>query len=285
MCGHTFEALWETASRSKSRQDGQSFRRGLWSAVRPRRRSTLRGRVWQALGSYGPDPTLVADLKAALAAQPQSADLHNALGIVEAAAGRQGGRVTAPLAEQAAGHFLDALRADSRHLLAALNLAEALVAVEQTTRAAELARRALTLLDQEQAADQLIPDAGHFPPAQDLFRLEWERAAWNNAGQPRAEAEAKRAMLRWRLHALLGELTGDLVHYREAVLARPDLPTARAAGPRPGRGWPSRRGPAASAAGRGGQPCDADAARAWPRRSPQPGTGHGGKDWWPNAVC
>jgi hypothetical protein len=46
-------------------------------------------------------------------------------------------------------------------------------------------------------------DAGHFPTAFDLFRVEWERAAWKHAGDPAAEARAKRDVLRWRLHALL----------------------------------------------------------------------------------
>src|SRR5262249_32470220 len=38
------------------------------------------------------------------------------------------------------------------------------------------------------------------------------------------EAKAKRRLLRWRLHTLLADLTGDLLHYYEAVHARPDLP-------------------------------------------------------------
>jgi hypothetical protein len=70
-------------------------------------------------------------------------------------------------------------------------------------------------------------DGGHFPPSFDLFRVEWERAAWGHAGLPAAEAEAKRELLRWRLHALLADLTGDLAHRHEAVVARPDLPSTR----------------------------------------------------------
>src|SRR5262249_49189531 len=72
-------------------------------------------------------------------------------------------------------------------------------------------------------------DAPHFPPTFDPFRVEWERAAWANAGRPSREARAKFDLLRWRLHALLGELTGDLVHFHEAALLRPDLPGTRAA--------------------------------------------------------
>jgi glycosyltransferase involved in cell wall biosynthesis/Flp pilus assembly protein TadD len=225
---HTFEALWQAALGHVEECWPELQARA--SQRRPADRDTaLRGRVWQALGPYGPDPTLVADLQAALTSEPASAELHNALGLVETLAGRVGGRITAPLAERAAGHFLRALRADPRHLLAALNLAEALAAVEQTSQAADLARRTLVLLGQEQAAGRPVPDGGHFPPAQDLFRLEGERAAWLNAGQPAAESRARQSLLRWRLHTLLGELTGDLVHYREAALARADLPAARAA--------------------------------------------------------
>jgi hypothetical protein len=45
--------------------------------------------------------------------------------------------------------------------------------------------------------------------------------------RPDAEAEAKRELLRWRLHALLADLTGDLAHRYEAVVARPNLPSTR----------------------------------------------------------
>jgi GT2 family glycosyltransferase len=72
-------------------------------------------------------------------------------------------------------------------------------------------------------------DAAPCPPGFDLLRVEWERAAWANAGEPAAEARAKRDLLRWRLHLHLAEGTGELRHAYEAVLARPDLPASRAA--------------------------------------------------------
>jgi GT2 family glycosyltransferase/Flp pilus assembly protein TadD len=62
-----------------------------------------------------------------------------------------------------------------------------------------------------------------------LDRVEWERAAWAHADDLPSELQAKRNLLRWQLHLRLGELTGDLAHYYEAVLARPDLPGSRAA--------------------------------------------------------
>jgi hypothetical protein len=72
-------------------------------------------------------------------------------------------------------------------------------------------------------------DAPHFPQGFDFFRVEWERAAWQRAGDRVGEMRAKTSLLRWRLHHLLAELTQELAHYYEAVLARPDLPTTQAA--------------------------------------------------------
>ncbi len=96
----------------------------------------------------------------------------------------------------------------------------------------------------------------HFPASYDFFRVEWLRA-WAAGPACRAgpvgpatvgpacragpekvppgrrdlqpEIRAKLALLRWRLHSLLAELTGDLLHRHEAALARPDLPPTRAA--------------------------------------------------------
>jgi hypothetical protein len=61
----------------------------------------------------------------------------------------------------------------------------------------------------------LSPEALEAPPYPGTFgvlRVEWERAAWQNAGRPAGEQAAKRELLRWRLHTLLAELTGDLAH-------------------------------------------------------------------------
>ncbi|HEX4590689.1 MAG TPA: glycosyltransferase, partial [Gemmataceae bacterium] len=105
-----------------------------------------------------------------------------------------------------------------------------------------------------------------YPLGLHRFRAEWERAGWGHAGDPAGEAAAKRDLLRWRLHALAAELTGDLVHYHEAALARPGLPEARAAlgcalarGGRVADGLPHLR-TAVSA-----QPFDLAAARALAR--------------------
>jgi GT2 family glycosyltransferase/predicted Zn-dependent protease len=224
----TFEALWQQAVEQLERD---------WEAVQQRSRqrptlsgrALLRARTWQALGSQVADPSLPEELTQALAAEPDAADLHHDLGLAVSLAGRGSGPTTAVQAEQAAGHFRRSLAADPSQVVAGLNLAEALIGIGQDEAAAQTARGALATLAclPELPAAEL--DAGHFPPGFDLFRVEWERAAWQHAGWPHAEGQAKRDVLHWRLHGLLATRTGDLAHYHEAALARPDLPPARAA--------------------------------------------------------
>jgi glycosyltransferase involved in cell wall biosynthesis/Tfp pilus assembly protein PilF len=173
-------------------------------------------------------------LAATLVENPNVAALHNALGLVVAKAEKGRGPLTAVMAERAAGYFQRALTSDPNHLVSGLNLAEVLVGIEQKQAAIDQARRTLEVLSGEQreiatGGPLVYLDDAHFPPAFDLFRVEWERTAWANAGCPLAEAKAKKDLLRWRLHLLLAELTGDLSHYFEAALYRPDLGPSRAA--------------------------------------------------------
>src|SRR5262249_29172770 len=138
------------------------------------------------------------------------------------------GAVSDEVARQALEHFRRAVDCDSGHILARLNLVEALVATGDRHATREQALQCLALLD---AATDLPADsleAGHFPPVFDHFRVEWEAAAWNHAGQPAAEAAAKCSLLRWRLHSLLGDLTRDLASLQQAVAARPDLAMSQA---------------------------------------------------------
>jgi GT2 family glycosyltransferase/tetratricopeptide (TPR) repeat protein len=222
-----YEVLWaRTLKEVETRWEGlqaQASRR-----ARAKNANELLGRTWQALGG-GHDPKLATDLSATLEATPENAALHNALGVAMVQTGRRGGPVTAPLAERAAVHFRQALACDPTHVVAGVNLAEVLVGLGQSQAAIAQARRTLALLEGPASLAPDVLDAGHFPPDFDLFRVEWERAAWANAGRLQAEAEAKRTLLRWRLHLLLAELTGNLAHHYEAALARPDLPPSRAA--------------------------------------------------------
>jgi glycosyltransferase involved in cell wall biosynthesis len=196
----------------------------------------LYGRTWQALSATDRGDFLLAgDLGQALGARPQSAPLNNALGMARALAGAKSGEIVC--------HFRRAIEADPLHLVAALNLADVLTDTGDRAAAADVARKALTALDRVEVLPPAVLDAPSHPPGFSVLRVEWERAAWENAGRPTAEARAKHDLLRWRAHALLAELTGDLAHHREAALARPDLPATRAA--------------LGCALGRAGQPAEA----------------------------
>jgi GT2 family glycosyltransferase/tetratricopeptide (TPR) repeat protein len=226
--GHfTYENLWESHRELIEREwPGMAAR----SRQRGARGEELLTRTWQLLSSSTlGDPQLSADLREALASRPESAALHNALGLAATVQAIGAGPVSPSVAAAAAGHFQRALACDPLHVMAGLNRAEALVVAGQYPQAVEQARQTLGLVNRAAKVEPGVLDAGHFPPEFDHFHVEWERAAWANAGQPLAELRAKRELLRWRLHTVLAELTGDLSHYHEAVVARPDLPLTRAA--------------------------------------------------------
>lgn len=198
-------------------------------------RSTLRlktppardwlGEVWQASSSScSQDATLRPGLLAALAEKPRDAALANACGVAALLAGPRSEALI-----EAANAFQAAWSADSRHGVAGLNLAETLVALQQPKQGAEQAYRVLASLDDALSMPAEALDDPLFPHGFDFLRVEWERAAWQNAGNPAGEARAKRVLLRWRLQTLLGELSGNPMHLAEACLLRPDLPVTRAA--------------------------------------------------------
>jgi GT2 family glycosyltransferase/tetratricopeptide (TPR) repeat protein len=211
---HRIEKAWpELVARARSRPTFSDTKK-------------LISRVSQAQGSTsGAEPTLLADLVQALATEPQSADLNHTLGLAIPLAARDSGPGTF---KAAAEHFRRALAACPTDVLAGLNLAEALAAAGEQPAAVNEARRALAVLDESRSIGPQLVARGHLSAGFDFFRVEWEQAAWANAGQPAREAEVKQDLLRWRLHALLAELTGDLGHAYEAVLARPDLAVTQA---------------------------------------------------------
>src|SRR5205085_2534624 len=138
------------------------------------------------------------------------------------------GKVTAVEARRAATHFQRAVAADPRHALAAFNLTECLLGMEDV----KVAVQGAGLLMASLARGGVLPDrldGPVFPGTSEVLRAEWEKAAWDNASDKDAEHEAKLALLRWRLHAHLGRLTGELAHFHEAALARPDLAPSRLA--------------------------------------------------------
>jgi glycosyltransferase involved in cell wall biosynthesis/Flp pilus assembly protein TadD len=183
------------------------------------------GRLAQALAAGRvEDAGLGAEIATQLARQPGQTELHNALGLLAGLQSPERGT-----AAEAVGCFRRAWAAAPTHALAGLNLAEALLAAGREEQAAEQARAVLALLERGEPLAAEVLQAGHFPPGYDLFRVEWEHAAWTCAGQPEAEARARRTLLLWRLHTLLADLTGEQRHFYEAALARPDLPPTRAA--------------------------------------------------------
>ncbi len=218
---YSFEDLWQDHLALVAREwDGMRARAGR--RLREPAADDLLARVWQRLGSVtGDDPALIGDLGAALARVPRSAPLHHALGVTAARREPAGSGA-------AAESFRRAWDCDPAYLPSGLALAEALARAGRGPDAVAQALRARDLLDRQGGLDAAACDAGPYPPAYDTFRVAWERAAWENAGRPADEARAKGVLLRWRLSALLAELTGDAGHAYEAVLSRPDLPGTRA---------------------------------------------------------
>jgi glycosyltransferase involved in cell wall biosynthesis/predicted Zn-dependent protease len=189
--------------------------------------SWLVARTWQELSSDMGDPALVADLTAALVKEPATAALHNALGLAEFLEARRA--KTTPPMPTIIGRFQRALQVAPDQVVMGLNLVEAQVAAGQADAAIEKARQLLKALSLSVALSSEWLQTPHFPPDFDDFRVEWERAGWLHAGNVSGEAQAKRELLRWRLHSLLADLTDELTHYFEAAMARPDLPVTRAA--------------------------------------------------------
>ena len=226
----TFANLWQMQV-SRITELLPTLQERVQQRLAARRPVDLTGRVWQALGSNLPkvDHTLIADLKQAETNDPNPAGWQNSLGLAIAAIDPEPGL-------QAVGEtFVRAVHSDKHHLVARLNLAEAFAKAGNHDSAISEARNTLRSLDSAidsedgSAKGGDLPnwlDAPRYPHAFDFFRVEWERAAWLHAGDPSAEADAKRRLIRWRLHSLLAELTKQIPHYYEAVLARPDLPTS-----------------------------------------------------------
>src|SRR5262249_44043911 len=146
--------------------------------------------------------------------------LHNAMALVQALPAF---RSNQPIPGPVLVSFQRAAQAASDNPVIGLNLAEILVAAGQNQAAAEQARQVLALLHKSERWSAEALDTPHFPPVFDAYRVEWERAAWENPGQKEGEAKAKLDLLRWRTQTLLADLTGDSGYFYEAALARPDL--------------------------------------------------------------
>jgi glycosyltransferase involved in cell wall biosynthesis len=207
----TFAAFWEKAMSALQPAWDDLRERAVRRAGKKMSPSIQAGAWMAALGG-----TLI-ELSAALKESPMSAAKANAAGVF------------APGPAEAADCFFQALALEPNHLLAGLNKAEALFRAGKKQDAADQAHRTLALLERIDCLDGAALDAPHYPPGFDLLGVEWERAGWQNAGNPDQEREDKRALLRFWLHSVLGDLTGNLNHFKAAALARPDLPSAQAA--------------------------------------------------------
>src|SRR6202035_1483558 len=96
--------------------------------------------------------------------------------------------------------------------------------IRRKDTAIDQAKRTLAELDRLTDLGDEVRDAPH-----------WQRSmcsAWSgSAPRGRTPAKlprrnrAKRDLLRWRLHTLLAELTGDMTHFHKSALMRPDLPS------------------------------------------------------------
>jgi GT2 family glycosyltransferase len=190
----------------------------------PASTAVLLARLWSALHATGvPDPTLKGEVMAASTSEPKNAELQHLLALLQS-------RLTA--GEKVAGDLSQQLErivlADANRWMAQLNLVEALASAGQTQVACQRANRLLAKLNELQETDASSVDAPHWPPGFDWFRVAFERAAWRHAGQPVAEGAAKRCLICWRLHTLLAQVTGDVVHAYEAVALQPEMPASLA---------------------------------------------------------
>lgn len=217
----TFEAFWdgilETIERTWPELEDRADKRREQSAV-----SGLRGRTWQQVSSTaGEDAVLVADLNEALAKQPRSAEFNHALGIAL-------WHRSPPDLGRIAAAFQTAWQCDPRYVMAGVNLAEVLALNGQRENAIDQAQRVLAMFDAVPTLPADALDAVHVPTDYDAFRVEWERAAWEHAGDAQREEQAKRRLLRWRLFGLLHRLTGDAANALQHWSERPDLAESNA---------------------------------------------------------
>jgi hypothetical protein len=184
------------------------------------------GRVWQQLGARdGGDPGVKQELTQALAAEPDSARLHSALGVLLLHEAGPGMRSPA----EAIAHLRRALELFPQHAVAAFSAVEVQGTDPRSdpARLREAAQSTLTMLACGYYSS--LYDEPPLLPGFGLLRAEWERAAWENVGRADAEAEAKHRLMAWCLHCLLGRMDRPLEAMREAALARPDLPTTQGA--------------------------------------------------------
>lgn len=171
------------------------------------------------------DPELIDDLSAVLSSTPKSASLLNSLGLAVA---RSADRDTKSASlEYAAKCFQSAWQCDPACLMAGLNAVEILALLGHKEQAIQHGQALLELMGDENVSFVNTLEDGHCPAGLDEFRVGWEKASWQNAGCLDAEIAAKRVLLRWRVHTLLGSVTEDIGHFYEAYAAQAHLTVTR----------------------------------------------------------
>jgi hypothetical protein len=224
-----FESLWENVLVTVDRRWAEIERRSERSYTTGGR-DGLRHRFWEAFtASTGPDrgcaaeTALIGELETALGGRPD-AELHTMLGLAVARRAQRLAQFDDECVARVARDFRRAVELAPERAMLRLNLAEALWRLGRRVEAAEHCEAGLAAVDDAAAFGEDDLDLGHFPPAFDTFRVEWECAGWS-AG----EREAKFRLVRWRLHSVLAALTDDLEHYRAALRLRDDLWVSHAA--------------------------------------------------------
>jgi glycosyl transferase family 1 len=183
---------------------------------------SLRHRFWEAVSAStrpGCTGEIEAELLAELDGLPRDAERHTMAAVIGAKLAQRRGTFDRACIAALEHHLRRAVDLAPTRAIFRLNLVEALWRLGRQADAAAECRRVIRdcVLD----GDDL--DAGHFAPAFDTFRVEWERAAWANAGAPEDERKAKELLVRWRAHGILAAVADDLDHYRAAVELRDDL--------------------------------------------------------------
>lgn len=216
----TFDSCWAMAvTRIEEALPAARLRASHRRQMTSREALLLRATQWLSTTHRDADPMLKTDLLTHLNNNQKDADLHLALGLILSV----GGDVSA-----AANSFDCATSTSHGAPLPTLSLLIALAAMGQTQAASDGARRLLMRVEHDPTFATNGPDFGVFPALFDHFRVEWERAGFDHAGDVRRQARSRSDLLRWRLFALLANLTGNLAYRYEAVIARPDLPLSRA---------------------------------------------------------
>ncbi len=126
---------------------------------------------------------------------------------------------------------LQTLKGDPDVGLAAMtHLADLLAVGDRSEEAIPIVRELLERLDDPAPLAPTVLGFGALRPGYHPFRVEWERAAFSNSGDPVAEASAKRDVLRSRFELLLGRLTDDSGRlFRAAEIAPHYTPAVKAA--------------------------------------------------------